>query len=138
MADDDAVTGAAPVGGEVLERAYDGPGEWLKARQAAIRLGISDRTLWRRVNEGKLKKRLERNQAEVYVPLDGVAGTPPVIEQQMAPAPTWAPLAVLDELEALRARVVALERENAVLSHQVARRPCTWRQWLAACLDGRW
>jgi hypothetical protein len=74
-----AVTGTVPDGdrrdGELVDRAYDGPGDWLDVRQACVRLGISERSLYRRINAGRLTRRPSQGGGiEVYVP---PSGTPP-------------------------------------------------------------
>jgi hypothetical protein len=62
-----------PVTGEVVDESFAGKGEWLAPPLAAIRLDISERTLWRRVDAGKLRKRIVSGRAQVYVPLSGAA-----------------------------------------------------------------
>lgn len=102
------LNGSAPVtSGEVVSDAYVGDGEWLRVGPAAARLGISERTLWRRVRAGALQKRGTHDGLEVWVPL---AGTAPVTEgspPRPAPRTTLAvagmagavTLAVVEELK---------------------------------------
>jgi hypothetical protein len=52
---------------EVIEPERIG-GEWFTPSEAAVRLGISERTLWRRVNKGRLHRRIVRGAAEVFIP----------------------------------------------------------------------
>jgi hypothetical protein len=130
-----------PVTGEVVDESFAGKGEWLAPPLAAIRLDISERTLWRRVDAGKLRKRIISGRAQVYVPLSGVM--PATAESRenaeenrenvgvvpVTPPDTLVP-AVIHELRvrreqdtstiaSLTARLTELERENAVLQHKV-------------------
>lgn len=61
------------VNGEVVDQSFSGDGEWLAPNLAAVRLGMSERTLWRRIDTGKLRKRLRDGRAQVYVPVAGRA-----------------------------------------------------------------
>lgn len=74
-------------------------GEWLAPPMAASRLGISERTLWRYIDQGKYHKRVRDRRAEILVPVSG-ATPPPSSETALAPTPdTGAMLAKLDEIE---------------------------------------
>jgi hypothetical protein len=106
-----AESGPDIVSGEVVDQSFAGNGEWLTASLAAARLGMSERTLWRRIDAGKLRKRMVAGRAEIYVPL---AGTLPATEQteETRPPESIAVSAVSDTLalaiiEELRAQRLA-------------------------------
>jgi hypothetical protein len=50
-----------------LRTAEDGA-EWVRRAEAAVRLGISERTLDNRIRAGKLQKRWEQDHVEILVP----------------------------------------------------------------------
>ena len=59
--------------GEVVGATDDGV--WLPPAAAAVRLNISERTLWRHVNAGKLTRRTNAGRAEICISSgDAVAG----------------------------------------------------------------
>jgi hypothetical protein len=56
-----------PISGDIVS-APDVTGEWLPPAAAALRLGISERTLWRHVNAGRYHKRITSGRAEILTP----------------------------------------------------------------------
>jgi|SRR5215471_16142060 len=140
--------------GTIVPAPFDGEGEWLPPVEACARLGISERTLWRRVDAGRFEKRVIRGRAEIWVP---VAGTPSVSQAVAGMAGGVAappvPLEIVaeglhravepllaawsqelaqrrseDRERAVRAeaRVLELERENARLSATLVERCLPW------------
>jgi hypothetical protein len=102
--------------GELISKQYAGPGEWLPAGPAAVRLGISERTLWRRVDAGVIAKRSGDGRAEMYVPLLDVdlSGAAPDPSGRLPVArPEPLALAIVGELE--RQHTVMLAREERLL-----------------------
>ncbi len=105
MSDDvDEIATPEPAAGELVDRDGGQPGEWLPPAAAALRLGVSERTLWRMVRAGRYHKRTERGRAEVLVPLPDDSATTP---DGVLPAVTLAPdtaltLAIVDELRRQR------------------------------------
>lgn len=65
----DAPVGPDSLAGEVIEDDAGGAWEWLPPPAAALRLGVSERTLWRMIKAGRYHRRTERGRAEVRVPL---------------------------------------------------------------------
>lgn len=129
MQDEVVVSGGVPdepaVNGEVVDRAFAGPGRWLAVPLAALHLGLSERTLWRRINAGKLRQRAEDGRTLVYVPLSGavpdgaapLAGTAPDGGGALAPLSGAVPdggLAV--------AIVEELRRQHEEATEQLARK----------------
>jgi excisionase family DNA binding protein len=119
--------------GEVVDPLADTPGDWLTIEAAADRLACSQRTVWRMVSRGQLRRRGVGGRAEVFVP----TGMPPVgtPSSDMVPAtratPDTVTLAVIDELrrqrEADTARLTELtdklaasERDNGQLTAEAA------------------
>lgn len=126
--------------GEVVSTP-DTSGEWLSPPAAADRLGMSERTLWRKVSEGRYQKRVVNRRAEILVPVP-VTGATEENQENALVAPDRAPdsmaLAVIDELKqqrrqdnetiaSLTGRLTALERENAVLKERLT--PWWRRLW---------
>lgn len=94
MPDDD--TDLELIAGEVVSEAFDGPGDWLPPAEAARRIGVSERTLWRRVTAGQLLRKVVSGKALVLVP---VAGSVPNPSDLTVPdAPDGLALAVIEEL----------------------------------------
>jgi hypothetical protein len=90
--------------GELLESSEEPAGDWLPPAAAALRLGVSERTLWRMVKDGRYHKRTERGRAEVLVPLPDNSATAPeasLLAVRQAPD-TSLSLAILDELRRQR------------------------------------
>ena len=112
----------------------DGQGAWLSPRDAQVLLGISERTLWRRLARGQYEKRpREGGLVEIWVPTARPSMTEPapVSDRQtqeesferglvlvdrfgQALAQQVAPL--LQELAATREQLVDLAQENGRLS----------------------
>ena len=127
-------------------------GDWLPPSEAASRLGVSERTLWRRVDAGRLNKRLVRGRAEILIPRSETDGAPetdlavPDAPDHPARGDSELMLAILGELREQRGsdgqtivrlaeRVGQLQAENealtARLAHLEAReRQSWWRRWL--------
>jgi predicted DNA-binding protein (UPF0251 family) len=131
--------------GEVVSEP-DVSGEWLSPPAAADRLGMSERTLWRLVKQGRYQKRTVNRRAEILVPatVTGATGkntgnTPAVPDR----APDMLALAIIEELrdqrqhdaETIRqkdARIIEVERENAMLKERLT----PWRTRLKRWLTG--
>jgi hypothetical protein len=109
-------------------------GEWLDLRAAAMRLGVSDRTLFRRISAGKLVKRERADgRIEVWLPLtDGQTASPDSVghteEQQaervLAVAQRFndaVSLAVSQQLAVHVEKITELARENGELSAENTR-----------------
>jgi excisionase family DNA binding protein len=107
MFDDDDDT---PTTGEVVDPLADTPGEWLTIEKAADRLACHQRTIWREITRGKLRRRRVGRAAEVFVP----RGMPPLgtPSSDMVPATADTPdtlaLAVIDELRTRREQDAAI------------------------------
>lgn len=107
------VSGPAPdiTTGEVLSKAYAGPGEWLPIAAGAYRLGVHERTLRRWLDEGLYQRRSAKGRTQVFVPLSGPApdspdsepdtsGDPPDTTLDVSrPAPDALGLAILEEMK---------------------------------------
>lgn len=137
--------------GEVVSHAYDGPGEWVPIARAALNLGISERTLRRRLDnpDPPYRERLIDRKTHVFMPT--VSGIPPDTPSATGKEPDSAALAVPDKTDTLglalieeltqrrvsdtetisrlTARLTELERENAVLQDRLTP---WWRRWLSA------
>jgi hypothetical protein len=61
------------ISGDVVS-APDVTGDWLSPAAAALRLGISERTLWREVKAGKYHRKIEDRKALILVPDSGARG----------------------------------------------------------------
>lgn len=147
MADDDGVQQEPTVtSGEVID-SPDTLGEWLSPPAAADRLGMSERTLWRLVKEGRYQRRLVNRRAEILVPLP-VMGANEKNEEIAVSVPDRPPdtlgIAILNELRLQRtadtetiakltSRLTELERENAVLQERL--QPW-WRRLWPLAKDG--
>jgi len=147
-----AANGTESVSGEVVDQSFSGAGEWLTPSQAASRLGMSERTLWRRIDTGKLQKRIVSGRAQVYVPMAGTVPATNHAEENQENAvavpgrqPDMLALALIEEyrqqrqqdanhVSRLTARLTELERENAVLQERLSR--LSWRQRLLAWWNG--
>lgn len=150
MPDDD--TAPESIAGEIVSEAYAGPGDWLPLADAARRLGISERTLWRRVTAGQYQRQVRSGKAHVLVPL---AGSVPIEIGLAVPAtPDVVTLAVIEELrrqreddterltrqaaeiQALAERAAAAEAQRDLLAADLARiRAERARPWLQRILD---
>src|SRR4051794_25423733 len=53
---------------------------WQTVEQAAVTLGISTRTIARRIAKGELESRLTAGRREVYIPVPAAAGRTPADE----------------------------------------------------------
>jgi len=94
MPDDD--TAPESVSGEIVSEAFDGPGDWLPPADAARRIGVSERTLWRRVNAGQYQRKVVSGKAVILVPLAG--SVPNTAELAVPATPDAVTLAVIEEL----------------------------------------
>jgi AraC-like DNA-binding protein len=90
--------------GEVISEPVTS-GEWLTPSSAADRLGMSERTLWRMVKDGRYQKRLVNRRAEILVPVSDTSATGNATETALSlsdrPSDTLA-LAVIEELRQQR------------------------------------
>jgi hypothetical protein len=94
-------------------------GEWFIPSEAATRLGISERTLWRRVNKGRLHRRIVRGAAEVFIP----AGSRTALTQSGIPT---------DDLPDMGAMIEVVERsERALLKAVVEEIKRSWERDVA-------
>jgi ABC-type Fe3+ transport system permease subunit len=98
MPDDDSDEPA--VAGEVVDEAFSGPGEWLPPADAARRLSISERTLWRRVTAGQYRRQVISGKAQILVPLAG--SVPNTAALAVPAAPDTLSVAIIEELRARR------------------------------------
>lgn len=87
-------------------------GEWLTPPEAATRLGISERTLWRYIDQGRYHKRVRDRRAEILVP---VSGATPAPSSKTALAPTPDTGAILEKLEEITRRV---SRQSMTVTRQ--------------------
>lgn len=157
MSDTDSITPApdTPVTGDSIPEATKGTvippenqvGDWLAPAAAALRLGISERTLWRHVNAGRYHKRTVAGRAEIMAPgaregLPDNSDTVSGIAVRQPPDNSLA-LALLDDLKVRRqedadtivrlASELGAERQarqaaEKALADELARRPW-WRFW---------
>ena len=102
----------------------DQRGEWLTVRQAAIRLGVSERTLYRRVHDGTLRTRETVAGREVWTPLSEMAGDARPVsgtDDEERALVLVERFAMLTERQAgpLLERLEALARENGRLQARV-------------------
>ena len=103
----------------------DQRGEWLTVRQAAIRLGVSERTLYRRVHDSTLRTRETVAGREVWVPLSEMAGDARPVsgtDDEERALVLVERFAMLTERQAgpLLERLEALARENGQLQARIA------------------
>lgn len=115
-------------------------GEWLAPPAAADRLGMSERTLWRLVKQGRYQKRVENRRAEILVPLP-VTGAAEESRGNVSVVPVSQPdtvtLAVIAELRRQHddaterltrqaEQLGALRAERDALAEQLERAQRSW------------
>lgn len=112
-------------------------GEWLSIRDAAARLGITERTVFRKLNKGTLKKQqLADGSLQIFVSGPAADAAPEgdmtVPEPPADPAPQaaliWAAMAEIRAQQ--QAQIAALAFENGVLRTSLAWHRRSWWQKL--------
>jgi hypothetical protein len=94
--------------GEVVDPLADTPGQWFTIERAADRLACSQRTVWRMIGRGALRRRGVGGRAEVFIPTAmPPVGTP---SGDILPATRDTPDSQAELARVLQAALATLER----------------------------